>query len=70
MHAFSMEMCAFSCIFLTMCAFSLEIHTFHEDAPKMHKTKFSEIGLASSKGLFFKRPKKVSKLVKKVKILC
>ena len=25
---------------------------------KMHKTKFSDIGLASSKGLFFERPKK------------
>ena len=30
-----------------------EMHVF---SLKMHKTNFSEIGLASSKGLFFERP--------------
>ena len=29
---------------------------FHENSPKMYKTKFSEIGLTSSKGLFSKDP--------------
>ena len=41
--------------------FHINVHIFTGNARifmKMHKTKFSGIGLASSKGHFFERPNK------------
>ena len=60
MRAFPLKMCAFSlemCAFSGKCAhFKENAHIFSENACRNCKNKFSEIGLASSKGISLKDP--------------